>query len=335
MIFKNKMQKIIAFLSLIRLQNLFIVALCQYFIRFAFTKTFLPFPALNDLEFFFFVFTTISIAASGYIINDIYDVETDKINKSGKLIIGEIIKVETAIIFYFLLNTIALFSGVYLAIIIGKPLYSLIFVYCIFFLWRYSRSMKKAFLIGNLHVGILTALVLINTALFDIIPNIHFPGNESGRMILKIILVYSLFSFFLTLIREFVKDIEDKEGDMAINAKTLVIVLGVKKTKFIIFCLSFAVLVIVGFWQYFQLQIISLNSIIKWDGEVYESVLIWGTDRFAIIYTAILQTILLLFVLRLYNSRTKKDFYYLSQLCKIIMLVGICSMPFFTYFYLQ
>jgi len=329
------MQKIIAFLSLIRLQNLFIVALCQYFIRFAFTKTFLPFPALNDLEFFFFVFTTISIAASGYIINDIYDVETDKINKSGKLIIGEIIKVETAIIFYFLLNTIALFSGIYLAIIIGKPLYSLIFVYCIFFLWRYSRSMKKAFLIGNLHVGILTALVLINTALFDIIPNIHFPGNESGRMILKIILVYSLFSFFLTLIREFVKDIEDKEGDMAINAKTLVIVLGVKKTKFIIFCLSFAVLVIVGFWQYFQLQIISLNSIIKWDGEVYESVLIWGTDRFAIIYTAILQTILLLFVLRLYNSRTKKDFYYLSQLCKIIMLVGICSMPFFTYFYLQ
>ena len=329
------MQKIIAFLSLIRLQNLFIVALCQYFIRFAFTKTFLPFPALNDLEFFFFVFTTISIAASGYIINDIYDVETDKINKSGKLIIGEIIKVETAIIFYFLLNTIALFSGVYLAIIIGKPLYSLIFVYCIFFLWRYSRSMKKAFLIGNLHVGILTALVLINTALFDIIPNIHFPGNESGRMILKIILVYSLFSFFLTLIREFVKDIEDKEGDMAINAKTLVIVLGVKKTKFIIFCLSFAVLVIVGFWQYFQFQIISLNSIIKWDGEVYESVLIWGTDRFAIIYTAILQTILLLFVLRLYNSRTKKDFYYLSQLCKIIMLVGICSIPFFTYFYLQ
>ena len=334
MTFKNKMQKIIAFLSLIRLQNLFIVALCQYFIRFAFTKTFLPFPALNDVEFFFFVFTTISIAASGYIINDIYDVETDKINKSGKLIIGEIIKAETAIIFYFLLNTIALFSGIYLAIIIGKPLYSLIFVYCIFFLWRYSRSMKKAFLIGNLHVGILTALVLINTALFDIIPNIHFPGNESGRMILKIILVYSLFSFFLTLIREFVKDIEDKEGDIAINAKTLAIVLGVKKTKVIIFCLSFVVLVIVGFWQYFQLQIISLNSI-KWDGEVYESVLIWGTDRFAIIYTAILQTILLLFVLRLYNSRTKKDFYYLSQLCKIIMLVGICSIPFFTYFYLQ
>jgi hypothetical protein len=98
--------------------------------------------------------------------------------------------------------------------------------------------------------------------------------------------------------------------------------------------LSFAVVVIVGFWQYFQLQIISLDSI-RWDGEMYESVLIWGTDKFAIMYTAILQTSLLLFILKLYNSGRKKDFYYLSQLCKIIMLVGICSIPFFTYFYLQ
>jgi 4-hydroxybenzoate polyprenyltransferase len=128
--------------------------------------------------------------------------------------------------------------------------------------------MKKAFLIGNIHVAILTALVLINTALFDIIPNIHFPGNESGGMILKIILVYALFSFLLTLIREFVKDIEDKEGDSAINSHTLAIVLGIRKTKIIVFCLSFLVAGIVGFWQYFQLQIISLNNV-KWDGEIY------------------------------------------------------------------
>jgi 4-hydroxybenzoate polyprenyltransferase len=153
-------------------------------------------------------------------------------------------------------------------------------------------------------------------------------------MILKIILVYALFSFLLTLIREFVKDIEDKEGDSAINSHTLAIVLGIKKTKIIVFSLSFLVVGIVGFWQYFQLQIISLNNI-KWDGEIYESVLIWGTDKYAIIYTAILQTILLFFILKLYISKTKMDFYYLSQLCKIIMLLGICSIPFFTYFYLQ
>ncbi len=328
------MQKIAASLRLIRFQNLLIIALTQYFIRFAFTKTFLPFPALSNLEFSLFVFTTILITAAGYIINDIYDVETDRINKKSNLIIGVHFQAKTAIIWYSFFNLVALALGVYLAILIGKPLYSLIFVYCIFFLWRYSKTIKRAFLIGNIHVAILTALVLINTALFDIIPNIHFPGNESGGMILKIILVYALFSFLLTLIREFVKDIEDKEGDSAINSHTLAIVLGIKKTKIIVFSLSFLVVGIVGFWQYFQLQIISLNNI-KWDGEIYESVLIWGTDKYAIIYTAILQTILLFFILKLYISKTKTDFYYLSQLCKIIMLLGICSIPFFTYFYLQ
>ena len=92
------MQKLADFLHLIRFQNLLIVALTQYFIRLAFTKTFLPFPALNDLEFFLFVFTTISITAAGYIINDIYDVETDRINKKNKLIIGVHFQAKTAII---------------------------------------------------------------------------------------------------------------------------------------------------------------------------------------------------------------------------------------------
>ena len=328
------MQKITAFFRLVRYRNLIIVIITQYFIRFALTSQFLKIPALSSLQFLLFVFTTVLITAAGYIINDIYDVETDSINKKGKLIIGKIIKAKTAIIWYSVFNLIALALGVYLAIIIREPFYSLIFVYCIFFLWRYSKSMKKAFLIGNIHVAILTALVLINTTLFDIIPVVYLPGNESGLMIVKIILVYALFSFLLTLIREFIKDIEDKEGDITINSRTLAIVLGSKKTKIIVFCLSFLVVGIVGFWQYFQLQIISLNSI-KWDGEIYESVLIWGTDKYAIIYTAILQMALLFFMLKLSSSKTKTDFYYLSQFCKIIMLLGICSIPFFTYFYLQ
>ena len=71
------------------------------------------------------------------------------------------------------------------------------------------------------------------------------------------------------------------------------------------------------------------------DGVIYESVLIWGTDKYAIIYTAILQTALLFFMLKLFSANSKSDFYYLSQLNKIIMLLGICSIPLFTCFYLQ
>lgn len=328
------MNSLISFLKLVRLQNLIIIAICHYFIRYAFTKTFLPFPVLNDLHFFFFVLTTISIAAAGYIINDIYDIKTDEINKNGKIIINKEIKYRTAFIFYIFLNVFAILLGTYLAFTIDRILYSLVFLYCIIFLWLYSKSMKKSFLIGNIHISILSSLVLINTALFDIIPNINFKGNESGYMILRIILLYSLFSFLMTLVREFVKDIEDKEGDIHINAKTLPIVLGEEKTKIIIFGLAFLIFVMVGLWQYFQFQIISLVNI-EWEDKIYESVFIWGTDKFSIIYTIILQISLLFFMLKLYYSKKKDDYFYLSQICKVIMLIGICSIPCFTFFYLQ
>ena len=121
---------------------------------------------------------------------------------------------------------------------------------------------------------------------------------------------------------------------MVINAKTLAIVLGNKKTKMISLFLTFLIMLIILAWQNFQYQIISLNSI-KWNGEIYESVLIWGTDKFSIIYTAILQTAIVLFMLKLFRAKEKSDFYYLSQFNKIIMLFGVCSIPLFTYFYLQ
>tara|TARA_B100002003_G_C14042049_1_gene502098 strand:+ start:62 stop:1048 length:987 start_codon:yes stop_codon:yes gene_type:complete len=328
------MQKVVAFLKLIRYKNLLIVALTQFLIRFSLTETFLPFPALTKSHFLLFVITTVLITASGYIINDIYDVKTDRINKKRNTIIGVYLKERNAMNWYFILNGLAFILGIFLAIDIGKPLYSLIFLYCIFILWHYSKNMKKVFLIGNIHVAILTALVLINTALFDIIPHIHYPGNESGMMIIKIILIYALFSFLLTLIREFVKDLEDIEGDYAENSTTLAIVLGKRKTKFLSSVLIFFVIIIIAFWQYFQYQILSLKSF-SWNGEIYESVLIWGTDKYSTIYTTFLQFSLLLFMLRLFYAKTKTDFYYLSQFNKVIMLLGICSIPIFTYFYLK
>lgn len=314
------MQKIANFFRLVRYRNLIIVIITQYFIRLALTTQFLAISALSSFHFLLFVFTTVLITAAGYIINDIYDVETDRINKQSKLIIGIDFQVKTALIWYFLLNTIALFSGIYLAIIIGKPFYSLVFMYCIFVLWRYSKSMKKAFLIGNIHISILTALVLINTALFDIIPAIHHSHNVSTDAItcIKIVLAYSLFSFLLTLARELIKDIEDEQGDKIIKANTMAIVLGTKNTKKIVFCLTIIVVGGVALIQYFQLE--NFN---------------WEQEIFSILYTALVQIFLFFFLLKLYVAKAKSDFYYLSQLNKIIMLLGVCSIPLFTYLHLN
>ena len=98
------MQKVVAFLKLIRYKNLLIVALTQFLIRFSLTETFLPFPALTKSHFLLFVITTVLITASGYIINDIYDVKTDRINKKRNTIIGVYLKERNAMNWYFILN---------------------------------------------------------------------------------------------------------------------------------------------------------------------------------------------------------------------------------------
>ena len=76
---------------LIRLPNLIIVAVTQALIYYQLLhKTFRNYSltsSFNSFEFVLFVIATILITASGYIINDIYDIETDKINKPDKRII--------------------------------------------------------------------------------------------------------------------------------------------------------------------------------------------------------------------------------------------------------
>ena len=77
------MSRIISFLKLIRLKNLIIVALTQLLIKFSLINPFVDKDdiLLSSLEFFLLVLATVFITASGYIIKDIYDVKTDKINK--------------------------------------------------------------------------------------------------------------------------------------------------------------------------------------------------------------------------------------------------------------
>ena len=73
--------KINSFLNLIRFKNLFITSLIQIFIKFFLIDYYLENSALSNLHFTIYLFSLLSIIAAGYIINDIYDEEIDKINK--------------------------------------------------------------------------------------------------------------------------------------------------------------------------------------------------------------------------------------------------------------
>ena len=320
------MNNIISFLKLIRLKNLIIVALTQLLIKFTLINPFLEDFLLSNNQFYLLVLATVFITASGYIINDIYDVKTDKINKDEKRIIGKKINSRNAISWYIFFNFIGLGLGCYIAYLVKKPFFSLIFFYCIFSLWTYSKRMKRSFLLGNLQVSLLTALSIFNIALFDIIPN-GINTDNGELMIFKIILCYTAFSFITTLIREIIKDLEDMEGDKKIQAKTLAITFGIKKTKGIAYYFTILTFLGISYFQYFQYSIITS----KFEYEIS----IWGVNNTAIFYTLFLQILFLFLANKIYRSQVKTDFYFISQLCKFIMIVGILSIPLFTYLHLN
>ncbi len=320
------MSRIISFLKLIRLKNLIIVALTQLVIKFSLINPFVDNFILSNTQFYLLVLATVFITASGYIINDIYDVATDTINKNQKRIIGKSIKSRNAISWYIFFNLIGLLLGCYISYIVKKPVFGLIFFYCIFSLWTYSKYMKNSFLLGNLQVSFLTTLSIFNVALFDMIPNgINITNGE--LMIFKIILSYAAFAFITTFIREIIKDMEDMEGDKNINAHTLALTYGIKKTKWIAFAFTILTSFGIAYFQYFQYSIIS--------SEFEYEISIWGINKIAIFYTFFLQILFLFLGFKIYHSQGKTDFYFISQLCKFIMIVGILSMPFFTYLHLN
>ena len=117
-------------------------------------------------------------------------------------------------------------------------------------------------------------------------------------------MTYSLFAFFMTLIREVVKDLEDMKGDTTFGCKTLPIVWGIRKTK------------------YFLYGVISFFSIVVLWLDYQELKISW------VYFIPLLFVPMSVLVFRLVKADTKKEFYQISQLCKVIMLLGICSMIF-------
>jgi len=146
-------------------------------------------------------------------------------------------------------------------------------------------------------------------------------------MIFKIILCYTAFAFITTFIREIIKDLEDMEGDRKINAQTLAITYGIKKTKWIVLAFTILAFSGVAYFQYFQYSIIS--------SEFEYDISIWGINKITIFYTFFLQGLFLFLGFEIYYSQMKTDFYFISQLCKFIMIVGVLSIPLFTYLHLN
>src|SRR5436190_19467483 len=114
-----------AYLHLFRIPNLLMIALAQFLVRYciimpAYVAEYRGsgiFPNhLSAVEFSLLVFATVIIAAGGYIINDVFDIYTDEINKPGKNVVGKKISEKTARIISYLFFIIGSITGLVLAV---------------------------------------------------------------------------------------------------------------------------------------------------------------------------------------------------------------------------
>lgn len=287
------------FLRLIRVSNLLIITFTQVFAYYFLTPS-ISYQSLLQPEFLYLLLSTFLVAAGGYIINDYMDVMLDLINKPGKVIVGNTISRRWAMFLHLLLNSLALFF----ALLISKKIALLVLI-CAICLWLYSQFLKKTYLAGNLLVAALTAFTIWILYVFN--PNIMQAG----------IWVYSLFAFGTTLIREIIKDAEDLRGDQKFKSRTLPIVVGIRKTKNVLFFLQ---VVLIFLCMVFCTSFVALS---------YSSESIFVVFLLYMLGLVILPMFAQAWMIKI--ADVKKDFTRLSLLSKLVMLSGIVSMIFWRF----
>ena len=298
----------INYIKLIRPINLLMIVFTQFIIKLGLLQPLQVEVALNVYQLGLLTFATICIAAAGYVINDIFDIPIDRINKPDTLIIGKKITEKAGYNFYIFLNILGVGTGFYLSRLVDKPILATLFIICSFLLYLYAFNLKAIVLAGNIIVSILVAMSLLIVVLFDIYPAIYSFQSEKQLLCAQIILGYAGFAFFINLIREIVKDLQDIDGDKNGGRISLPIMLGRQRTTNLIFSLGVIALVTILIYSYqnlFMFQNIAF----------YFVFLIGGS--------------LLLFCIKAWNAKTKKQFGILSILLKIIMLIGIGSIPIY------
>lgn len=171
-----------------------------------------------SLDFFAFTFGAVSVAAAGYLINGYFDQKIDQLNIPGY-----------QYPFSKLTTYVICLSLVIEALVIGLSFYSLKFTLGFVLmpaiaLWLYSAILKKLPFIGNLAVSFLsfwlpTGLLLVNNSLSQL---------KTSGFVSQFTMLLLVEMFVISLAREVVKDIQDIDGDRAVNCKTIPIVFNEK-----------------------------------------------------------------------------------------------------------
>ncbi len=311
----------LAFLKLIRWQNLLIVIVTQFLIRYALINTLagnmllegmLPggphsyiLLQLPFIDFLVLVFATACITAGGYVINDYFDIRTDLVNK-GEVIVGTRIPRRRAMMWHNILSGLGVVAGFWVSYRIGHIWIGIVFLLVSGLLYFYSVVYKKQFLIGNIIVALLTSFVPLMVVIFELPVVYNYYGPElislsTMKIIFYWVAGFAVFAFLTTLSREIVKDMEDFEGDKAYGSRSLPVVAGIRISKAVVSIIISATIVLM---------------ILMWAMYIKNTI--------SILYIVVAMVIPLVFsIIALIRGKTADQFKRVSTIIKGVMLTGI------------
>jgi len=256
---KDIFYKFISLFSVIRLYNIFIIIIAQYFTSIFIISIDTSISSiLFDFQLFLLILSSSIAIASGYIINNFYDYEKDLINKPIKSKIDKVIRKRTKLSLYVALNFLCIYTS---SLVSWRAV--LFFSIYIFVIWLYSHKLKRILFIGNVVSSLLSVIPF-----FIIL--IYYKNFE------LIIFLYAIFLFLIVYIREIIKDLESIKGDFALDYRTIAVVYGEKSSKYLLSIVSlFTVLIIyillsgfdtgmMFYYYYFSIAILLFFIIVLW-----------------------------------------------------------------------
>ena len=300
-------------IKLIRYKNLILIAFLQLVMHRIVIVPILQihgFDANSWDDGFFALLTlaTVFIAAGGYVLNDYFDMKIDAINHPEAQIVGKHLERSKAMILHQILTAIGTAIGLGLALFTKSFTLAFIFIVVPGLLWFYSASYKRQFMIGNLTVAFICMITVLIVGIAQIkLLEIHYDKliyqTPIPSMIYSWIGGFGFFAFFITWIREILKDMEDETGDREMECRTMPIVWGTTKTKVVIYALIIFTIVALFFIE---------ESWIHFEGDMTLQYLLYG----------ILAPFIVLSYL-VFKSKTAEEYHQAATLCKYIMIIGI------------
>ncbi len=279
--------------TLVRWPNLLMMLLCLALVRAGLLLPGLPLrQSLLAPRFGLLVWAALLVAAAGYIINDYYDVKIDAINRPDRLVIGRVLNRRAAMLAHLVLSGVGVLVAGWL-----HPVLGLVVLGTALLLWGYSARFKRLALVGNVSIATLTAALVL-------LPDLQW--LLAGHPAHSAVWPYALAAFLLTVVREIAKDVEDMRGGAQHGCRTLPLVWGVARTKWVagVFLACLALLTMGATGR-----------------------LLLGGHWLLGLWLLLLVLLPLAQLARLLaHADRRRHFHHLSSWCKAIMLAGVLSM---------